>query len=197
MNAVVDQMQKAFENLIEQNPAYISFWNKKNDVNVLQTETVRISHDTGSVPSNSPTPVGLGTSYTFFAEIKASSNLEQNDVILFNGKGYKLGPVDELKVMTEVYGKRAPLTVVTPSAGNTITSFKIGSAVGTINNTLNTIRVIVPTGTDVTALTPVVVHTGKAISKSGVQDFTTPVEYEVTAENLETKEYLITVEVQA
>ncbi|MFH1830609.1 MAG: Ig-like domain-containing protein [Pseudomonadota bacterium] len=78
-----------------------------------------------------------------------------------------------------------------------ITSFVIGSSVGVITGT--GIAVTVPYGTDVTLLTPIIVHTGTTLNPvSGVaQNFTTPVDYTVTAANGSTKTYTVTVTVEA
>ena len=46
-----------------------------------------------------------------------------------------------------------------------------------------TITVTLPAGKDVTALEPVIAHTGKIISPTGEQDFTEPVDYTITAED--------------
>lgn len=59
------------------------------------------------------------------------------------------------------------------------------------------IDVLVPFGTDVEELVPTIIHTGVSISPaSGVaQDFTTPVDYTVTAADGTTKVYTVTVTV--
>lgn len=74
-----------------------------------------------------------------------------------------------------------------------ITSFVIGSSVGVITGT--DISVTVPFGTDVTSLAPVIVHTGTSVNPASgaAQNFTTPVDYTVTAANGSTKVYTATV----
>jgi uncharacterized repeat protein (TIGR02543 family) len=71
--------------------------------------------------------------------------------------------------------------------------------IGVINEEANpkTITVTVPHGTAVTALIPVIIHTGASISpESGTtQDFSSPVTYIVTAEDGSTVEYVVTVNV--
>lgn len=85
------------------------------------------------------------------------------------------------------------------SSEKAITSFTLGltpPVAGTITG--NNIAVTVPSGTDVTALAPViVVSEGASISpNSGVaQDFTSPVTYTVTAEDGTTSAYTATVTV--
>lgn len=97
-------------------------------------------------------------------------------------------------------------TVIIPKGGEAplsnkceITSFKIGTATGTITDTA--IAVEVAHGTDVTSLKPtIVISEGASVSpKSGAsKDFTNPVEYTVTAANgTSTKKYTVTVTVAA
>ena len=186
---MVTQMRKALKASININPREVGYINGSSVV----YETVRISHQSSSVPNNVTIPVGIGTSFSFFIEAEHDSGITENALLVWNGNGFRVGPVDELRVKGEIFGKRAPLTVVKPSAVNLITSFKIGSVAGIINNTLNTITVTLPIGTVVTALTPTIVHSGKLIDKTGAQDFTLPVEYTITAENLTTKKYTVTV----
>ena len=86
----------------------------------------------------------------------------------------------------------------TPSGDKAITSFKFEEldpvVEGTINTSNNTIAVEVPYGTDVTALTPTIVHTGDSISPAETgTDFTSPVTYTVTAEDGTFAEYTVTV----
>lgn len=91
---------------------------------------------------------------------------------------------------------------VTPSASvlssaKAITSlgFNSLSAQGTIDENSGDIAVIVPHGTDVSKLTPAIVHTGSSVSPdSGIeQNFTAPVTYKVTAEDGSTKDYTVKV----
>ncbi|MDR1088930.1 MAG: cell wall-binding repeat-containing protein [Coriobacteriales bacterium] len=72
-----------------------------------------------------------------------------------------------------------------------ITSFKIGTVVGTISGT--TISVTVPYATDVTSLTPAITHSGVSITPTGSQNFTRPITYTVKAEDGTTKAYTVTV----
>jgi len=78
-----------------------------------------------------------------------------------------------------------------------ITSFTIPSQVGgaSINEVAGTIAIVMPYGTDVTALVPTITHTGASLNPaSGVaQDFTNPIGYTVTAADGSTKVYLVTV----
>ncbi len=78
---------------------------------------------------------------------------------------------------------------------NEITSFSINEQQGTIDNNMITLEL--DTGTDITALTPVIEHTGVSIApeNGSVQDFTNPVVYTVVAENGNTQEFTVTVSV--
>lgn len=65
-----------------------------------------------------------------------------------------------------------------------------------INETIQTINVDVPNGTDVTALSPdIEISAGALISPVGEQDFTAPVTYTVTAEDGTTVDYTVTITV--
>ncbi|ADV51008.1 PKD domain containing protein [Cellulophaga algicola DSM 14237] len=79
------------------------------------------------------------------------------------------------------------------SSDNNITSFSIDGVAGVISGT--TITVTLPAGTDVSSLTPAIIHTGNTVNPdTGIaQDFTNPITYTVTAANLDTQEYSVTV----
>jgi LPXTG-motif cell wall-anchored protein len=72
-----------------------------------------------------------------------------------------------------------------------ITSFTLAGVTGIITGT--SIGVTVPYGTSITALIPIITHTGVGISPTGTQDFTSQVTYTVTAEDGTTKDYTATV----
>ena len=80
-----------------------------------------------------------------------------------------------------------------------ITSFKFSGinpeVTGTINENTQTIDLVVPDGTDLTNLVPTIVHTGDGINPpSGVaNDFSSPQDYTVTAENGTIKTYTVNV----
>lgn len=79
---------------------------------------------------------------------------------------------------------------------NKITSFKIGSYTGEINNAYKTITVNIGRNDDLTVLSPEIsISPNATVSpESGSQvDFTNPVKYIVTAENGTTTEYTVTV----
>ena len=85
----------------------------------------------------------------------------------------------------------------------TVTAFSFNgftpNVTGTINEASKTISLTVPFGTDVTTLVPTITHTGASISpNTGVaQNFTSPVEYTVTAADSTTQKYIVTVTVAA
>ena len=184
---MVDQFRDGFDKLIQLNPTDAQYFRDGQ----LKTETVRFSHESASVPTNKITPVGLGTNFSMFLEMYHDSAIAMNDVLIENGNGWKVGPVDEVKFMGEVYGKHAPLVAVSLSANKAITSLKIGLVSGVVVG--NNITVTLPIGTDIRALIPVIVYNGKMIDKTTAQDFTSPVTYTVTAENLTTQDYIVTV----
>ncbi|WP_405246592.1 beta strand repeat-containing protein [Cellulophaga sp. Asnod2-G02] len=96
------------------------------------------------------------------------------------------------QVYTVTVNLAAPL-----SSTKDITSFSIDGE--TVNNPATAFTITLPAGTDVTALSPSIIHTGASINPaSGVaQDFTSPVEYTVTAADGTTQVYTITVNLAA
>ena len=157
----------------------------------LITETARLVRESGSVPTNTTTSVGLVTNQKFFAELHDDSQSFETAVLIDGSNGWKCAPIDKLEQNGECYGKRTSLTLQSLGATKAITSLKIGSVTGVISG--NNITVTLPTGTIVTSLTPVVIHNGKMIDKATAQDFTTPKTYTITAENLSTQIYTVTV----
>jgi len=76
-------------------------------------------------------------------------------------------------------------------------SFTTPQAAGVINESAKSIKVDVPAGTDLTALTPTIKVSEKATvspASGVVQNFTNPVVYTVTAEDGSTAKYTVTVE---
>lgn len=88
-----------------------------------------------------------------------------------------------------------------PSSASEITGFRVGDAVGEIDEASKTITVTVPAGTDVTKLVPrISIPVYATISpKSGIEtDFTSPVVYTVTADDgVTTSQYTVTVTVES
>ena len=98
----------------------------------------------------------------------------------------------------DVSGNKLTFDVTFPATLNNakaITSFTLAGVAGTINETAGTIAIMVPYGTDITNLTPTIVHTGASISPTTAQNFSSAVTYTVTAENSTTKNYIVTVTV--
>ncbi|MBI2444218.1 MAG: carboxypeptidase regulatory-like domain-containing protein [Candidatus Magasanikbacteria bacterium] len=81
------------------------------------------------------------------------------------------------------------------TANKDITLFSFPSATSTITGA--NIAVTVPSGTNVTALVPTIIHTGASVSpgSGAAQDFTNPVTYTVTALDGSTQAYTVTVTV--
>ncbi|MBO0593401.1 PKD domain-containing protein, partial [Cellulophaga sp. E16_2] len=97
---------------------------------------------------------------------------------------------------TQIYTVTVSLTPAL-SSDNDITSFVIDGVAGVISGT--TITVTLPAGTDVSALSPTIDHEGNSINPASEtpQDFTTPVNYTVTAIDSSTNIYIVTVNLEA
>jgi ribosomal protein L13E/preprotein translocase subunit SecB len=104
-------------------------------------------------------------------------------------------------------GTTAVYTVTVTVAGSTdngsnakaITGFSFANpaVAGSINEEAKTISVTVPYGTDRYGLVPSIIHTGTTISPASgaAQNFSSPVQYTVSAENGTTAVYIVTVTV--
>ena len=85
-------------------------------------------------------------------------------------------------------------TATTTAKG--ITSFSINGVAGAVNNTINTITITLPRGTDVTRLTPVIATNGvKSLTPGSGEtvDFTNAVTYTAAMEDGSSKTYTVTV----
>ncbi|MEI6079707.1 MAG: hypothetical protein WCQ53_03610, partial [bacterium] len=83
---------------------------------------------------------------------------------------------------------------VASSSSKAITSFSLEGVEANIAGTV--ISVTLPFGTNISALTPVISHTGASINPNGVaQDFNVPVTYTVTAADTTTQDYTVNVTV--
>ena len=94
----------------------------------------------------------------------------------------------------------ATVNIAPPSSKKAITAFSfptIPSAVIEINESVKTINVIVPYGTDITSLEPAITHTGVSYSPTGAQNFSTSKIYTITAEDGSTQNYTVTVNIAA
>lgn len=157
----------------------------------LITESMRLVRESGSVPTNTTTSVGIVTNQKFFAQLHDTSQAFETAVLIDGMDGWKCASIDKLEQNCECYGKRTSLTLQSLGMTKAITSLKIGTVSGVITG-LN-ILVTLPHGTDITSLTPVIVHNGKMIDKTTALDFTTPRTYTITAENLSIQTYTVTV----
>ena len=108
----------------------------------------------------------------------------------------------QIYTVTAANGSTKSYTVsvnVELNSSKDITSFNFSGmnpeVVGTINENTKTIELTVPDSTDLTGLVPTIVHTGDNINPaSGIaNDFSSPQDYTVTAENGSTKTYSVTV----
>jgi len=94
---------------------------------------------------------------------------------------------------------------VAPSSAKTITAFSLLGVSGVVNEAAKTITVVLPSGTNVTALIATFTTTGASIKVGGTaqvsgttaNDFTNPVTYTVTAADSTTAAYTVTVTVAA
>lgn len=94
-------------------------------------------------------------------------------------------------------------TIVLPSTAKAITSFSLNGVVGTINESLKTIAVAMPTGTSTTGLIATFATTGTSVAVAGVvqvsgataNTFTSPVVYVVSGSDSSTTSYSVTVSV--
>ena len=93
-------------------------------------------------------------------------------------------------------GAYKDITITLPSFVKAFTFPTTPESIGIVDEGAKTISVSVPFGTDVTQLTPKVVYTGKSYSPTGQQDFTSPVDYTVTALDDFTITYKVTVTVR-
>lgn len=105
-------------------------------------------------------------------------------------------PVDYTVTAADGSTKLYTVTVtVALNSAKDITSFEILGVSGTIG--ANTVALTIPYGTSVASLTPTIAYSGDSISPaSGTpQDFSSPVDYTVTAADGTTKMYTVTVSV--
>jgi hypothetical protein len=86
-------------------------------------------------------------------------------------------------------------TPETLSGENAITSFEIENVPGEISEHI--ITVTVPYGTNITSLSPIIAFTGSMVNPASgaVQDFTSPVTYQVTADDSSIRNYVVIVRV--
>ncbi|WFO16753.1 Ig-like domain-containing protein [Cellulophaga baltica 4] len=143
---------------------------------------------------------GSGNLYTAAPE---SNTIAVNDFVSIEPGTYELEYIsNELGVTTIEFllrdsNEQELITTVTfevvdeLSSEKEITSFIVNGVAGTITGT--TIDVVLPEGTDLTALAPVIIHTGESISPESEtnQDFSSPVIYTVTAQDETIQAYTV------
>ena len=125
VNNVVKQCRMAYERLINENPVRVTYSRKPviadgfggfmldpNGTPTEGNEVIRITHEQSSVPNLVDSPVGLSTSFSLYAVMNYNSRIQQGDTINADGRQFTVGVIDEIKVMSSVYGKRAPLVEV-------------------------------------------------------------------------------------
>lgn len=131
--------------------------------------------------------VTLGTTSIFEGNIltTGTSHIAMLTGATLHGRALSDG---EVQLQSSTISATAPL-----SSTKDITSFAFGASTGVITGT--NIAVIVPSGTNLTTLTPTIGITGASVSPlSGTpQNFTSPVTYTVTADDASTKVYTVTV----
>ncbi|WP_182250245.1 Ig-like domain-containing protein, partial [Cellulophaga baltica] len=143
---------------------------------------------------------GSGNLYTAAPE---SNTIAVNDFVSIEPGTYQLEYIsNELGVTTIEFllrdsNEQELITTVTfevvdeLSSEKEITSFIVNGVAGTITGT--TIDVVLPEGTDLTALAPVIIHNGASISPESEtnQDFSSPVIYTVTAQDETIQAYTV------
>lgn len=100
-----------------------------------------------------------------------------------------------------ISSSKSATTMVAFSSIKAITAFDFNflspAVVGTVNENNHTVSLIVPSGTDVTALVPTITITGSSINPNSgtARNFTSPVIYTVTAADSSTQAYTVEVSV--
>ncbi|TCO06080.1 DUF5018 domain-containing protein, partial [Natronoflexus pectinivorans] len=162
----------------------------------ISEQTGLIDDDAGTISITMPFGTDL-TSLTPVIEFSENATVDPQSGVAQNFSDpvtYTVKAEDE--ETTKIY----EVTIsVEPNNEALITSFSISGQTGVIDDENETISIIMPFGTDLTNLTPVIEFSENATvdPQSGVaQNFSGPVEYTVTAEDETTsKEYLVTVNV--
>ncbi|ANQ52571.1 hypothetical protein MY04_5239 [Flammeovirga sp. MY04] len=133
---------------------------------------------------------------------KLSPNVDVNVSITYNGSEtlpVDIGTYDVVATINDhnYEGiKSGELTIESLSSNKEIISFEITNGETIINEEEKTINVVLPAGSSVTALTPIIKVSDFASvipNSNVVQDFTNPVDYTVTAENGSTITYSVIV----
>lgn len=148
---------------------------------------------------SSTTTTDASGNYTFTGATNGNYSLTASKT------GYSFTPTSISAIVNNanVTGKNfTAMANVVPSSAKTITAFSLNGVTGTINETVKTVLVDMPCGTDLTSLvatfvtTGVNVKVGSTIQISGTttNNFTTSVIYTVTAADASTVNYTVTVD---
>ncbi|MBI5965985.1 MAG: S-layer homology domain-containing protein [Chloroflexi bacterium] len=146
-----------------------------------------------TVPFGTSVTALVATFTTTGATVKVGTTVQVSGVTPNNFTSPRIYTVYAADGTTKNY--TVTVTVAPDITAKDITSFSFASPAATGVITGTNIAVHVPFGTNVTALVPTIVLSGGTVSPlSGVaQDFTSPVIYTVTAIDLSTKVYTVTV----
>ncbi len=141
-----------------------------------------------TVPFGTPVNALVATLTITGASVSPASGASQNFTSPVN---YTVTAADN---STQTYSVTVTISANTAKA---ITSFNFTTptSIGTVNELAKTITLTVPFGTIVTDLVPTIIITGASISpNTGVaHDFTSPVNYRVTADDDSFQDYVVTV----
>ena len=142
--------------------------------------TVKLYQSDGTTEITGSSQPGLTGTTTSFTGLSSGTNYKYTVTAIGDGTTYD----------NSVESSKA--SVITVNIAKAITAFSItGQVSSTITGT--NIVVIVPYGTTITSLTPSITQTGVSVSPTGAQDFSSPVQYTVTAEDGSTQVYTATV----
>lgn len=142
--------------------------------------TVKLYQSDGTTEITGSSQPGLTGTTTSFTGLSSGTNYKYTVTAIGDGTTY------------DNSAESSKASVITVNTAKAITAFSItGQVSSTITGT--NIAVIVPYGTTITSLTPSITQTGASISPTGAQDFSSPVQYTVTAEDGSTQVYTATV----
>lgn len=170
----------SFQFLTTQNP----------NLSVNVTATISGTAITAIVPFGTDISNLIATFATTGTSVSVGSTVQTSGVTANNFTSVVTYTVTAADLSTQDY----TVTVINSfSSSKDITAFSILGIDGIINGT--SISLVVPNGTDLTALVPTITITGKSVSPASLvpNDFTTPATYTVTAADNTTKNYTVTV----
>ena len=164
----------------------------------LPSSIVTATSSTYAVDNATSTITGISYATTQAVFLAAISKDEPNQTWNTTGLSDPVVTGDTLVVTAQdaTTTKTYTLTVALNSA-KAITVYTITNQVGAsvIDEGLQTVAIVMPSGTDVTALVPTISITGASVSplSAVAQDFSSPVDYTVTAADASTQTYTVTV----